>query len=232
MKLKTSNKTVIEEFEHDCGDGITFHETRTNGEITGQYFTNKFCQNRDEGKKQNLYYFYFPNLSSFIDNNELMCYNHDQDFYDYILDHPTIDIEAFSEWENVYCWDSYSGFLFHIWKEEPIAKPIYCDYIGGYTNKHYDLKKCFDHLAKNPKVSNLEIEEIPSYNSDFNGHAGLKYFYLPDQDELDMLYHKYKKEEFWSCRIKEEFNTHYRAPLDLLGLQQFKLKEMIEGRDF
>lgn len=229
MKLKNSTKLVTEIFEHDCGDGITFHETRVNDEITEQYFTNKYKRN----KSKEFRYYYYPNLSSFMDNNDYVAFCPNQDFYDFALDNPTIDIENFTDWQDVYCFNvSIDGFIYHIWKEEPISIPIYCDYIGGYTNKDYDLKKCMEHLSRNPNVSELEIEEIPYYNSDFHGHSGLQFFYYPPQEEIDMLYHKYKKDQYWSCKIRDEYKTSYENPSNLLNLKQFKLKEPVKGKDY
>lgn len=220
MKLKLSNETIKQEFEHDCDNGIMFYEIRVNNKTTDQYFTKKY-KYKEENK---LVYRYYPNLSSFFGDFEKWDFQQEESYYDFAYKSPTINIEKFDEWEHVYSHSDYSGFIFHILKEEPISIPIYCNYIGGYTNEDYDLQKCYDHLKENPNVFQLEIQEIPYYNSKFDGHKGLEYYYWPDQEEFDMLYHKYKKNQYWTVRMKDEIRTSYDNPLNLLGLKQFKFR--------
>ena len=226
--MKSKSRTVEEERYYDYpGTGFRYNETLIDGDVVAQWFTRKGCDKK---------YTYSPNVLAWLYEAGHAHYDDDlvKEVWGYFdADVKLKDVENFSEWENVWCNSTgHDGFLYNIMQEEPVSTTFTKDYIGGYTNFDYDLDKCLAHLRAIPWVANAVIEEIPYYNRERYRTKGLRFDVTPPQEDIERLYHKYKKDPHWSCRVRDEFGCSYGNKEDLLGLNQFKLpKEVIEIKE-
>ena len=113
--------------------------------------------------------------------------------------------------------------LYKFREEYPLSPTYDVGYIGGVTERDYDLDKAQKILRNDSRVSNVRLMEIPYYNQNPECKKACAFSVRLLQEEHDKLVHYYrdeKKEEFWSCRVKDSLATSYfLAPFDVLGLQ-------------
>jgi hypothetical protein len=132
-------------------------------------------------------------------------------------------------------WFSGDDHLFYSFRSNmPITKPYYVHYISGVCNDHYDLDKAEDILKKHKWVSEVERIKIPYYNADTHTHAVEFVVKLPQKTygQLVRYYRDEKKEEFWSCRLKDCLSSPYSLePFDILGLKAALTEETLKNME-
>lgn len=129
----------------------------------------------------------------------------------------------FDEDSLVYFWCD-DHLMYRMGQRNPISGPYFQDYIGGVTNKEFNLKMAYDILSKNPNVWGIEKTVIPYYNSYGGKTDAIEFFARLPQDTFDKMcdyFRDTKKNQFWSVRLKEAITykpwiveTYSDAPFD------------------
>jgi hypothetical protein len=230
--MKPVVSVVTKHFEHGFDNGGIYHETHVDDIFHNAYFTKKKPTEFEKDK----IYIYSPKLLKACLTH---CWFHittrkgdyeeegSVDKQDWIC--PQIDTETFDDWENVVCFNGREdGSTWTILYDTPRSVPIRQDYIGGFTNKNFDLDKVEAHLKKHDWVLSVERQEIPSYNSDFPGHEAIEFVVQFPQNKFNELFYKSNKGKgkypHWSVVLTSFLNSH-PSEEDPLDLQQFRTKK-------
>lgn len=194
MKVKSTTKTVITENQtiELAGGLFICHQTIINGELTDQYFTTKNTKKSHPFTYENrhLRFKYYPD-TSFLDSKELAFGE-----WHKCVPPPVIveDLENFKDFDRLLLiWLEMDNQIYKI--TSPYALPHWFsqDYLGGFTNKNFDLDKVVKKLEKFNWVKNIKIEDIPYYNKDFYGHKGIYFEFIPSASLIKKISDKRAK---------------------------------------
>lgn len=68
-----------------------------------------------------------------------------------------------------------------------IPRKIYFDYIEGFSGTEKEMMALMKKLKGNKRVTKLEIEEVPYYNSEPGRTHGLRFYYMPTKKEIGKI---------------------------------------------
>lgn len=137
--------------------------------------------------------------------------------------------------DNLVYFHSYDHSLFKLDSEIPMSIPMRRDYIGGVTNRDYDLKKAQAILESNPSVWDVKAIDIPYFNHGCSGgDKAIEFTVKLPQDQFDEVFNylkqsDYKNEEVKDLHIYRKYfdKAFADAPfdIDLLGLKDAYIGE-------
>jgi len=211
--------TTYEYFTHKFSNGVMFRETFVNGESNGQSFRPS-PELRKASKKTHgqTIFRYSPGQRKEAESKLWTAVEH----VDPVLI-PHDDIEAFDDWDNVVSVNMSDGFTYLVHKPIPIATPMLSDYIGGYTDLEFDLKRLQAHLEAHDWVTEVDLVSIPHYNID-SGSAAVQFVVKPPQRSFDYWARKMtvKYDDYWALRVRGAYTKSYSNLPDPLKLEQFR----------
>ena len=146
-------------------------------------------------KPKNLYFQYYDDIS-FLKSED--CCNY-QDFYKQIPKHSLItDWSIFSDFSHILCVHlGMDGCIYRIDQKNPIPLWRHKDYIGGFTNRDYNLKKVVTKLNRKKWIRDIKIVDIPYYNQDHEETKSVEFDYkLPSENHLKI-------------KLSKDFPNHY-----------------------
>jgi hypothetical protein len=200
--LSTNNLIVTEHFVNEKQKGVT---VEYKGKLKDIWPT--FLPKSAFSKKQ---------MDNFDNYPDWICKNYKE-------------IKTLKDLEKYYPYLNYNGghILFDI-NEKPISLPLSFDYIGSLEEKSSgdeNYAKLISLLKKHPYILKIEEQEIPYYNSNFQGQKGIlrATAFIP-QKEYEKLYRycidfcKGRDKEFWSCSMHDIMKLSYNGyEYDLYG---------------
>ena len=179
-------------------------------------------------------------------HNSYACVVEYSDFskmrFDKIWESAKFDFKSIEEidFDNIYHLYTDGGVLFDV-NGEVVPCLHEFNYIGTpFHNECLNLKKAIKVLKNHPWVMNkddLEIQEIPYYNSDKNKNKFIEVHICPDKETYNKLYQgvildTFKTdgngyEKYWSCRLEERLHDGHLPDKDynLLGLLECVKKD-------
>jgi len=141
-----------------------------------------------------------------------------------------IDFETFTEKDFKYIMkfseDRTSFLAYNICSPEQLAAlKIDLSYIGNFNTRNCNINKVAWALNHSNMVSNLKIEDIPSY---YGGGQGLSYTIRVPQDVLNTVYkkHRYKDETLYSI-LKEFMYDGAANGDDIFEVNKYLIKEQL-----
>ena len=212
-------KTITEVITHKTDAGFNIKETIVNGKKKSIELT---CRDK------NIFPIMLKLPKDFIEK-----YDSYYDIFKHEIKPKTVeDVLG----ENIY-FAYNSGHMLFDKNKNIVSLPYNLNYCGSLTENYRDdpiYAKLISQLKEHPFVMNLEEEEIPYYNRDFDGQMGIKKCrVLLPQAKMEELYNKYKDDEFWTCSIKDNvamsYNTEdirklYGDSIDTLVVEYWKEK--------
>lgn len=204
------NKTILETNYYSFEDYILVEELKDT-KITKQYFQTKDPSKSHPYSYENksMKFFYYKDIINKLNNLTLnFC---SDEFFDWLSEPDTINPKSFNDWENVVCiWSGMDGHLWKINDKYPIPGLIHQNYIGGFTDKYFDLNKVKSTLEKFSWVSNVEIIDIPYYNRD-SGNQAVEFDYKAPIEMIKEIYSKnqsgmFFEDHFGGVYLKEGIN--------------------------
>ena len=108
----------------------------------------------------------------------------------------------------------YSGGVWFDHTMHILATPSTFDYCDSFLcereRNDKDFAEIIECLRPDPRYSNIEVGEVPYYNSRFHGQkALLRATVFPDQETYERIYENVKTREFWSVRLHNAFRFSY-----------------------
>lgn len=210
MKKTSSTKTILETNWYSFEDYILV-ESLQNGKIVKQQFGTKNPPKSHPYSSKNwgMKFLYYKDIINKL--KDLTLNFSSNTFFDWLPKPDIINPDSFNDWENVVCvWSAMDG---HVWKindKYPIPGLKRQTYIGGFTDKYFDLNKVKSTLEKLSWVSDIEIVDIPYYNQD-SGNQAVEFDYKAPIEIIKEIYSKNKsgiffEDHFGGTYIKEGIN--------------------------
>jgi len=131
--------------------------------------------------------------------------------------------------KNLIRFKSYDHTFYRIGEDIPISMPYHISYIGGVTNGDFNLALAEKILKKNKYVYNVEMEEIPYYNSEAGRDRTVEFSVQLPQKKFNEIYSILSGNDRLNMRdIFSSFYWYDDCP-DVLGLGKALLSQ--EERD-
>jgi len=119
----------------------------------------------------------------------------------------------------------WAGHVLFDYQFNPIPRYYSCDYIQAEINSDtYDLKNLREHLETRSDVRNLsKISRVAYYNqNEAEDLEEMSFQIIPTADVYRKLFESVKRNEFWSCRLKDEVTCNSSSKLDWAGIKRFR----------
>ena len=104
-------------------------------------------------------------------------------------------------------------------KDEIVYHRVRFDHISSQLNEsNYNVDKLVKHLKKRKDVTNVDVAEIPYYNSDYDGERAVEFTYVPPVSRWS---------QFVEWFYPDNFNSRYTL-FKKLGIEKFREKKRIK----